>query len=86
MASKPPPLVRVLAVAYPCLTAFAVLATGNHFLLDIAAGLAALAISVLLVGSRASLTRRLAPLRHVALRGCAEGSVAAAHAGRAGVA
>ena len=27
------PVVRVLAVAYPCLTALAVLATGNHFLL-----------------------------------------------------
>jgi membrane-associated phospholipid phosphatase len=41
--------VRVLAVLYPCVTAFAVLATGNHFLLDILAGLAALALAVLAV-------------------------------------
>ncbi|HEY2181868.1 MAG TPA: phosphatase PAP2 family protein [Solirubrobacteraceae bacterium] len=38
--------VRALAVVYPCLTAFAVLATGNHFVLDILAGLLVLAISV----------------------------------------
>jgi PAP2 superfamily len=37
---------RALAVVYPCLTAFAVLATGNHFVLDIVAGLLVLAISV----------------------------------------
>jgi hypothetical protein len=30
---------RVLAVCYPCLTALAVLSTGNHFLLDALAGL-----------------------------------------------
>jgi hypothetical protein len=42
---------RVLAVAYPCMTALAVLATGNHFLLDVLGGLLALALSVLLVGS-----------------------------------
>lgn len=42
-------VVRVLAVVYPCLTALAVLATGNHFLLDIVGGLAALALSVLIV-------------------------------------
>jgi PAP2 superfamily len=40
--------VRVLALLYPCMTAFAVLATGNHFLLDIVGGLAALAVAVLL--------------------------------------
>jgi hypothetical protein len=45
-------VVRVLAVAYPSLTGLAVLATGNHFLLDIVGGLAVLAVSVLLVGSR----------------------------------
>jgi hypothetical protein len=45
------PVVRVLAVAYPCMTALAVLATGNHFVLDIVGGLAVLAISVALVGS-----------------------------------
>lgn len=31
--------VRVVAVAYPCVTAFAVLATGNHYLLDLVGGL-----------------------------------------------
>jgi len=41
--------VRVVAVFYPCMTALAVLATGNHFLLDILAGLLTLAISVLIV-------------------------------------
>jgi PAP2 superfamily len=41
--------VRVPAVLYPCMTALAVLATGNHFLLDILGGLAAMAISVFIV-------------------------------------
>ena len=35
--------VRCLAVLYPCMTALAVLATGNHFVLDLAGGLAAIA-------------------------------------------
>jgi hypothetical protein len=42
---------RALAVAYPCMTALAVLATGNHFLLDIVGGVLVLAISLWLVGS-----------------------------------
>ena len=50
---------RVLALLYPCLTALAVLATGNHFLLDILGGLLTLAISVLLVGSPERLAGRL---------------------------
>jgi hypothetical protein len=41
--------VRVLAVLYPCMTALAVLSTGNHFLLDVLAGLLTLAVSVLIV-------------------------------------
>jgi hypothetical protein len=41
--------VRVLAVIYPCMTALAVLSTGNHFLLDVLAGLLTLAVSVLVV-------------------------------------
>jgi PAP2 superfamily len=41
--------VRALALAYPCLTGLAVLATGNHFLLDIVGGLLVLAAAVLLV-------------------------------------
>jgi hypothetical protein len=38
--------VRALAVCYPCLTALAVLATGNHFVLDLVGGLVAIALSV----------------------------------------
>jgi len=41
--------VRVLAVLYPCVTAVAVLATGNHFLLDLVGGLVAIALSVAIV-------------------------------------
>lgn len=41
--------VRVLAVIYPCMTAVAVLATGNHYVLDIVGGLLAIALSVLIV-------------------------------------
>ena len=52
--------VRVLAVLYPCMTALAVLATGNHFLLDIVGGLLALALSVALVGSPDRLAGKLA--------------------------
>ena len=47
--------VRVLAVLHPCLTAVAVLATGNHFVLDILGGLLVLAVAVLI--SRAAETR-----------------------------
>jgi hypothetical protein len=52
-------LVRVLAVVYPCVTALAVLATGNHFLLDIVGGLLVLALSTLLVGSPDRLAGKL---------------------------
>jgi PAP2 superfamily len=51
--------VRALALLYPCLTALAVLATGNHFVLDIVGGLLALALSVWLVGSPERLGGRL---------------------------
>jgi hypothetical protein len=57
------PAVRVLWLAYPCLTAFAVLATGNHFVLDIVGGLLVLALSLALVGSAPRLAQRLAPPR-----------------------
>jgi hypothetical protein len=40
---------RALAVVYPFVTAFAVLATGNHFVFDIFGGLATIALSVLIV-------------------------------------
>lgn len=39
---------RGLAVLYPCMTAFAVLATGNHYVLDVLAGLATLAVAMLI--------------------------------------
>jgi membrane-associated phospholipid phosphatase len=51
--------VRALALLYPCLTALAVLATGNHFVLDIVGGLLALALAVWLVGSPNRLAGRL---------------------------
>jgi hypothetical protein len=56
---------RALGVVYPCLTAFAVLATGNHFVLDIVAGLLVLAISVW-IGDAPS---RLVPRRLVSAIG-----------------
>jgi hypothetical protein len=40
--------VRAAAVLYPCMTAFAVLATGNHYVLDLFAGLATLAVAMLI--------------------------------------
>ncbi len=47
---------RALAVVYPCLTAFAVLATGNHFLLDIVGGLVVLAIATAIARLLANMT------------------------------
>jgi len=41
--------VRVVAVLYPCVTCLAVLATGNHYLLDVFAGVAVAALAALLV-------------------------------------
>jgi hypothetical protein len=41
--------VRALAVLYPCVTGFAVLATGNHYVLDMLGGLVTIAVSVLVV-------------------------------------
>ncbi|HEY7961788.1 MAG TPA: phosphatase PAP2 family protein [Solirubrobacteraceae bacterium] len=41
--------VRAAALLYPCLTAAAVLATGNHFVLDLVAGVATAALAVALV-------------------------------------
>jgi hypothetical protein len=58
--------VRVLAVLYPCLTAFAVLATGNHFLFDVLAGLLALALAVLAVVAPARIAARWRALARAA--------------------
>jgi hypothetical protein len=41
--------VRALALVYPLVTAFAVLSTGNHYVLDLLGGLATTAISLLVV-------------------------------------
>jgi PAP2 superfamily len=38
--------VRIVAVLYPCLTCLAVLATGNHYLLDVLAGLLAAVLAI----------------------------------------
>jgi hypothetical protein len=41
---------RVLAVAYPTILLFVVLATGNHFLLDVVAGAACVLVAYAAVG------------------------------------
>jgi hypothetical protein len=41
--------VRAVAVFYPCVTCLAVLATGNHYLLDVLAGVATAGLALLLV-------------------------------------
>ena len=41
--------VRALALVYPCVTAFAVLATGNHYVLDLIGGLLTFALALALV-------------------------------------
>jgi hypothetical protein len=40
--------VRVLAIVYPCVTAFVVLSTGNHYTLDLLGGLATFALALAL--------------------------------------
>jgi hypothetical protein len=52
--------VRGLAVLYPCMTALAVLATGNHYVLDVLAGLAAL---VMAMGLETTILRKIRPPR-----------------------
>jgi hypothetical protein len=56
--------VRALAVAYPCMTAFAVISTGNHYVLDLFGGLAVIAVSVLIVEGVSRLSRRPLAARH----------------------
>ncbi|HSZ70123.1 MAG TPA: phosphatase PAP2 family protein [Solirubrobacteraceae bacterium] len=55
--------VRALAVLYPCLTALAVLSTGNHFLADVLAGVATAALAALLVELVGGLRRSASPRR-----------------------
>jgi hypothetical protein len=54
--------VRALGVVYPCLTAFAVLSTGNHYTLDLLGGLATFAVAAAIValGARVSFSPRSA--------------------------
>lgn len=56
---------RVLAAVYPCITAFAVLATGNHYLLDVLAGvlLVVIAMAAVSLAPRAFSRVRPQPLR-----------------------
>lgn len=58
-------ILRALALLYPCLTGFAVLATGNHYVLDIAAGalLVVLAMACVAGASRAVARGRAASPR-----------------------
>jgi PAP2 superfamily len=51
-------LVRAPAILYPCVTAFAVLATGNHFVLDMVGGALALALAVAIVAFAGRLRTR----------------------------
>lgn len=53
--------VRVLAVLYPCVTCLAVLGTGNHFVLDILAGLATAALAVALAAVVTRVSARALP-------------------------
>jgi PAP2 superfamily len=62
--------VRVLALAYPCATAFTVVATGNHFVLDLVAGFATLALALLALAAPAAIRaswRRSAAARRTVL-------------------
>jgi hypothetical protein len=68
------PWVRALAVLYPCVTAIAVLATGNHFLLDLVGGLVALAVSVGIVALAAHVTNLLRSPRSDRVPGAAADS------------
>ena len=45
---------RALGLLYPCMTAFAVLATGNHYVLDVLAGLLTLGLAMALVAAFAA--------------------------------
>ncbi len=50
---------RCLALVYPCTTAFAVLATGNHYVLDVFAGLATFALALAIVSWWPQILRKL---------------------------
>ncbi|HTW13290.1 MAG TPA: phosphatase PAP2 family protein [Solirubrobacteraceae bacterium] len=54
---------RGLAVVYPCMTAFAVLSTGNHYVLDVLAGLATLILAMAIVAVAGPITARMPFIR-----------------------
>ncbi len=54
---------RCAAVLYPCITCLAVLATGNHYLLDVLAGVATTALAVVLVRALEAAWRSRTALR-----------------------
>jgi membrane-associated phospholipid phosphatase len=51
--------VQIAGVIYPISTMFAVMATGNHFFLDVVAGIAVLLLAMYVVNRGESLGRRL---------------------------
>jgi len=53
---------RLLALLYPCVTSVAVLATGNHFLLDILGGLVVIALAAAMAPAVGVLGMRLKPI------------------------
>jgi PAP2 superfamily len=60
---------RCVAVLYPCVTAVAVLATGNHFLLDLVGGLVTLGLSVAIAWLLSALAKRIRESRPQPLAG-----------------
>jgi hypothetical protein len=56
-------LLRTVAIVYPCVTCVAVLATGNHYLLDVLAGVATAALAYALVLALEAAWRARAALR-----------------------
>jgi hypothetical protein len=55
--------VRCLAIIYPCVTCLAVLATGNHYLFDVLAGVATTGLAVVLVRALEAAWRSRTALR-----------------------
>jgi PAP2 superfamily len=55
--------VRCLAIVYPCITCLAVLATGNHYLFDVLAGVATTVLAVVLVRALEAAWRSRTALR-----------------------
>jgi hypothetical protein len=57
--------VRCVAIVYPCITCLAVLATGNHYLFDVLAGVATTGLAVVLVRALEAAWRSRTALRPV---------------------